>query len=72
MVMTPDGKAVAFIPSLVGRAPEPPELKVRTSALTASGEAVLSVRGRIDSWKLHKQPAPSAGTVFGNNWSSAS
>ena len=30
--MTPEGKAVAFMPSNVGLAPEPPELKVNTSA----------------------------------------
>ncbi len=31
MVRTPEGKAVAFRPSLVGRAPVPPELKVMIS-----------------------------------------
>ena len=36
IVITPDGKAVALRPSLVGLAPDPPELNVRTSALNLS------------------------------------
>ena len=46
IVITPEGKAVAFIPSSVGRAPAPPELNVSTSARRASGGAGASVRGR--------------------------
>ena len=39
MVITPEGKAVAFMPSNVGLAPAPPELKVSTSARRASADA---------------------------------
>ena len=69
MVITPEGKAVASSPSRPGRAPEPPELKSRSSARRASAGA--SAPGWSESWKLHSAPAPSAGTRSGRSWSSA-
>ena len=72
IVITPDGKAVAFKPSWSGRAPDPPELKVKTSDRRASSGAGASVRGRRETWKLQRQPAPSAGTKPGTILSKAS
>ena len=71
IVITPDGNAVASSPSRPGRAPEPPELKVRTSALRDALRGGLTAPGRSDIWKLHRHPAPSAGTPPGTVPSSA-
>lgn len=65
-VITPLGKAVALSPSTPGRATDPPELSVRTSALRPAGPV-----GRTDIWKVHKHPSPSAGTKPGTIWLNA-
>ena len=71
IVITPDGNAVAFNPSYLGRAPDPPELNVKTSERLVFSFAKSLFAGRSETWKLHKHPAPSAGTIDGTILSNA-
>src|SRR5205807_2532471 len=67
MVRTPDGNAVALSPSLVGRAPAPPQWKI---TVLNSGSAFASVPSSTSSTSepppnicgFHSEEAPSAGT----------
>ncbi len=64
---TPDGNAVALSPSLVGRAPAPPQWKI---TVLNSGSALASVPSSTSSTSdpppkicgFHSDEAPSAGT----------
>ena len=49
IVITPDGNAVAFNPSCFGRAPDPPELNVKTSERLAFLPSRLSLDGRSET-----------------------
>src|SRR6201987_4083948 len=67
IVRTPEGNAVALSPSLVGRAPAPPQWKITAENI---GSAFASVPSATSSTSepppkicgFHKDEAPSAGT----------
>ncbi|OIQ69324.1 hypothetical protein GALL_490750 [mine drainage metagenome] len=68
MVRTPDGKAVAFNPSRVGRAPVPPELKVMISKSATTGllpRAWPEIEPPPRNGGFHSDDAPSAVTRSG-------
>ena len=59
MVRTPEGKAVPSSPSLVGRAPVPPELKVMISK-SCSGRSWPETDGPAAQRRIPQAEAPSA------------
>ncbi len=62
IVRTPEGKAVAESPSRPGRAPVPPELKIKSSA---GGRPLAGSLARAEIWMFQSEEAPSAGTTPG-------
>ena len=71
IVRTPDGKAVAFSPSLVGRAPVPPESQALTSLSGTTGRLPRACPDTDEpprSGGFHKADAPSAVTRSGTAW----
>ena len=71
MVRTPEGKAVAFSPSCVGRAPVPPELKVMISKSGTTGRLPRAWPDTDEPPRnggFHSADAPSAVTRSGTAW----